>query len=129
MSNTKKLKPGGTRVYCSACNCSNSKGSRPELSFFRFPSDPKRSKEWVVSCRREDLLIKTSEYLYANCRLCSEHFEDCMFVNPSRKNRLNNTARPSIFNVKNPPPKLGRKRRILDRNEDLLPSKGKEVAY
>jgi hypothetical protein len=52
-----------------------------------------------------------------------------MFVNPSRKNRLNNTARPSIFNVKNPPPKLGRKRRILERNEDLLPSKGKEVAY
>ncbi|CAB3997363.1 transposable element P transposase isoform X1 [Paramuricea clavata] len=126
-SKKRKLKPGGTRVHCSACNCSNSKGSHPNLSFFRFPSDTKRSKEWVVACRREDLLNKTPKYLYANCKLCSEHFEDCMFVNPTIKNRLNDKAKPSIFNVQNPPPSLGCKRRIITRNNEALPSSGKRA--
>ena len=83
-----------------------------------------RSKEWVVACRRADLMNKTAKYLYGNCKLCSEHFENCMFVNPTVKNRLNDKAKPSIFNVQNPPPNLGRKRRIIARNE-AQPSSGK----
>ena len=34
--------PGGTRTFCSAINCTNSKLKNPNLSFFRFPSEEKR---------------------------------------------------------------------------------------
>ena len=84
-----------------------------------------RSKEWVVACRRQDLLNKTPKYLYANCRLCSEHFEDCMFVNPETKNRLNDMAKPSLFNLKNPPPRVGSKRRIIEKKDEAVESEGK----
>ena len=33
---------GGGRTFCSAVNCSNSKYSHPQLSFFRFPHNKKR---------------------------------------------------------------------------------------
>ena len=38
----KKIPAGGTRTFCSAMNCTNSKLKNPELSFFRFPCDEKR---------------------------------------------------------------------------------------
>ena len=84
----------------------------------------RRSKEWVVACRRQDLLNKTSKYLYVNCRLCSEHFEDCMFVNSTTKNRLTSKARPSIFNIANAPPTIGRKRRLINREVHADGSRG-----
>ncbi len=115
---------GGGRTFCSAVNCSNSKHSHPELSFFRFPRDRQRyvlslfskynvaikpvsrslteklyfgifrSKEWVVLCRREDFAKKDTEYLYKNVRICAEHFEDIMFSN-DLKNRLKPDAKPT----------------------------------
>ena len=33
---------GGGRTFCSAVNCSNSKYSHPQLSFFHFPHNKKR---------------------------------------------------------------------------------------
>ena len=33
---------GGGRTFCSAVNCSNSKHSHPQLSFFCFPRDDNR---------------------------------------------------------------------------------------
>lgn len=53
------------------------------------------------------------------------HFEDSMFVNLRTKNRLNDDATPTVFNVPNPPPKLDRKRRVKERNEVADLSKGK----
>jgi hypothetical protein len=41
-SEKKKIPAGGTRTFCSAMNCTNSKLKNPELSFFRFPCDEKR---------------------------------------------------------------------------------------
>ena len=36
----------GSSTFCSAINCSNSKQSHPEVSFFRFPSDRDMEK-WL----------------------------------------------------------------------------------
>ena len=75
-----------------------------------------RTKEWVNNCRRQDLMNKSAEYLYNNCKLCAEHFEDCMFTNHER-NRLNTQAKPTLFKIPNPPPKVGQKRRAINKNE------------
>jgi hypothetical protein len=45
-------------------------------------------------------------YLYDNCRLCSDHFEDSQFVDPLLKSRLLSTAVPTKFRVPNPPKTL-----------------------
>ena len=31
-----------SKAYCSALNCGNAKFRKPEISYFRFPRDPKR---------------------------------------------------------------------------------------
>lgn len=87
-----------------------------------------RSKEWVVSCRRKDLLNKNTKYLYNNCRLCANHFEDGMFLN-FKKNRLKPDAKPTLFDVPNPPAKIGTKRRKLQRNDPLPTPHGKYIFY
>ena len=74
-----------------------------------------RSKEWVILSRRQDFLNKTPEYLYKNCKLCAQHFEDAMFTN-HLKNRLNAQAKPTLFNIPNPPPRVRQKRRMLQRS-------------
>ena len=82
-----------------------------------------RSKEWVVLCRRKDLMNKEAEYLYKNCRMCAEHFEDIMFAN-DLKNRLQPQAKPTLFNVQNAPPTVGSKRRAIQKVAESH-SKGK----
>ena len=82
-----------------------------------------RSKEWVVLCRRKDLMNKEAEYLYKNCRKCAEHFEDIMFAN-DLKNRLQPQAKPTLFNVQNAPPTVGSKRRAIQKVAESH-SKGK----
>ncbi|XP_046841845.1 52 kDa repressor of the inhibitor of the protein kinase-like isoform X2 [Xenia sp. Carnegie-2017] len=115
MAKENKLK-GGSRTHCAAINCTQSKRTRPDLSFFRFPKDMERSKEWVNNCRREDLLGKSAEYLYKNCKLCADHFEDCMFTSMEKK-RLNPQSKPTLFKIPNPPPQIGKKRRAIERKE------------
>ena len=83
-----------------------------------------RSKEWVNLCRRADLIDKTPKYLYNNCKLCSDHFEDCMFYNDLR-NRLKSDAKPTRFDIPNPPPTLSLKRRRLQREQTSTAPSGK----
>ena len=85
-----------------------------------------RSKQWVVSCRRQDLLNKTTKYLYNNCRLCANHFEDVMFLN-FQKNRLKPDAKPTLFDIPNPPAKIGPKRRKLQRTDNPRTRHGKYI--
>ena len=54
------------------------------------------SKLWAINSGREDLLKKDSIYLYNNCKLCAKHFDHSCFRN-YRKNRLHETAVPTIF--------------------------------
>lgn len=73
-----------------------------------------RSKRWVINSRRKDLLNKQADYLYNNCKLCQDHFEDCMFSNSkeSKRRRLKLTAVPTTFNVPNPPALVTPKRKL-----------------
>ncbi|XP_032896235.1 THAP domain-containing protein 2-like [Amblyraja radiata] len=108
--------------HCSAINCSNRKSKRPELSFFRFPDKKERCQRWVQNTRRQDLLHRTTEYLSANCCLCSLHFELDQFSNKQTKNRLNWNAVPTLFDIPNPPKRLSSQRRLLKRTNENLPS-------
>lgn len=58
---------------------------------------------------------KSPEYLNSNCKLCSDHFEDCMYYNYLR-NRLKSDAKPTLFNIPNPPAKVTSKRRALQKH-------------
>ena len=40
-----------------------------------------RCRKWVQNTRRADLLDQSADYLYNNCVLCAEHFEDGQFMN------------------------------------------------
>ena len=82
-----------------------------------------RSKEWVLLSRRQDLMDKTPQYLYNNCKLCSNHFEDCIFYNYLR-NRLKSDAKPTLFDIPNPPPKIGLKRRAIQKNTICIAPSG-----
>ena len=73
-------------------------------------------KKWVINCRRKDFFTRDPESLYKNIRLCSRHFEECMFTS-SRKSRIKSDAVPTIFDIPNPPPRIGAKRRLLFRQE------------
>jgi THAP domain len=69
---------------------------------------------WLINCRRADLdefFKRQPTYLYDNCRLCSNHFEDSQFVNPATRNQLKSCAIPTIFDVPNPPLRLASARR------------------
>ena len=58
-----------------------------------------RSNEWVRNCGRSDLLSKDCVYLYKNCKLCANHFqEDCF--SSCLNNRLFKNAIPMIFQNK-----------------------------
>ena len=57
---------------------------------------------------------KDADYLYRNCRMCAEHFEDMMFAN-DLGNRLNPEAKPTLFNIPNAPPTVGNKRRVIEK--------------
>ncbi|RXN27567.1 hypothetical protein ROHU_019935 [Labeo rohita] len=82
---------------CAAANCKQST-DQSNVSFFRFPLDPVRCKQWVVNCHRPDLETKTPEDLHRNYKLCSKHFETSMICEQSsQKSVLNDDAVPTIF--------------------------------
>ncbi|XP_066955579.1 uncharacterized protein [Macrobrachium rosenbergii] len=93
----------GISNLCAVHNCTNSKQTRPDLSFFRFPKDEDRCRQWIVKCCRPDLEVKSTKYLYNNCRICSEHFEDSQFMNAILKSKLLRNASPTLFNDPNGP--------------------------
>ncbi|XP_014213527.1 uncharacterized protein LOC106643068 [Copidosoma floridanum] len=83
-------KKGG--YYCAFKNC-RGLSRRDKRSFFRFPKDPQRSKQWVRACDRGDLLEKTPLELFNSYRVCAKHFADTMFLNDLR-NRLQPNSVP-----------------------------------
>lgn len=84
---------------------------------------------WLVNCRRADLdkFFKSNPmYLYDNCRLCSDHFENSQFLDPLLKHRLISSAVPTIFRVPNPPKRLSSFRKPPAKR--LFPGSGQLVA-
>lgn len=52
-------------------------------------------KEWLISCKREDLCEKPLATSH-NFRVCNKHFQNNMFTSPE-KNRLLPNALPTEF--------------------------------
>ena len=69
-----------------------------------------RLKKCAINTRRLDLMRKDAAwgYLYRNIRLCSEHFENEMFTNNSKK-ALTTDAAPTLFQIPNPLLQIGQK--------------------
>lgn len=88
--------------------------SKSRLENQGFEKLPFRAKEWVVLTRRQDLLKNSPKCLHQNCKLCSIHFEECMFSNES-KSRLTRDAKPTLFNIPNPPARVTSKRKLIER--------------
>ena len=105
---TKREEKGSKRkshgTYSAAYGCHNARGNCT-LSMFRFPKDEERYRKWVQNTRRDDIRNLPSKKLY-NLELCSNHFEDSQFMNKETKNKLIWNAVPTLFDVKNPPPKV-----------------------
>ncbi|XP_051972780.1 52 kDa repressor of the inhibitor of the protein kinase-like [Xyrauchen texanus] len=82
---------------CAAANCKPST-DQSNVSFFRFPLDPDRCKQWVGNCRRPDLESKTPAFLHSHYKLCSKHFETTVICQQSDlKSALKDDAVPTIF--------------------------------
>ena len=91
-----------------------------------------RCRKWVINSRRvEELLPKSPEQLYKNCRLCSTHFEDSQFMYAPTKNKLVHDAVPTLFDIPNPPARVTIKRKLPIRHDHDGPKrkkkKGKEI--
>nr|XP_021335075.1 uncharacterized protein si:dkey-250d21.1 isoform X2 [Danio rerio] len=83
---------------CAAANCKQST-DQSSVSFFEFPLDPDRCRQWVGRCNRPDLQTKTPEDLHKNYKVCSRHFETSMICQQSAvKCILKDDAVPTLFN-------------------------------
>ncbi|KAK5648218.1 hypothetical protein RI129_003110 [Pyrocoelia pectoralis] len=85
-------KPGD---FCAVKSCMTRNNG--QMSFFRFPKDLNRCKEWLKLCSREDITMSNDvNYCYNNLRVCAKHFENSMFLNDLR-NRLQPHAKPMLY--------------------------------
>ncbi|KAL6255033.1 hypothetical protein P5V15_013366 [Pogonomyrmex californicus] len=78
---------------CSVKGCKNNT-KNSQCSFFYYPKDIERAKQWAIACLREDLASK-AHLLYNSYRVCGDHFEKIMFKN-DLKNRLHPHAFPTL---------------------------------
>jgi len=56
-----------------------------------------RRSKWIELCLPEYI---DKNVFVQNLRICSEHFEDKMFLNVNKKNRLTDFAVPTLFSGK-----------------------------
>lgn len=72
-----------------------------------------RCLKWIEACDQTELLKQTdiSEF-YNKYRICSEHFEESMFMNPANKTRLLFSAVPRAY----------KKRQLCSNSPDLGPN-------
>ena len=85
--------------YCAVAVCKNGSHNRPNLSYFRFPSDQKLRKKWETFCRRADEKFKT----LADPRICSQHFSrEDLKRTLSGKIEVISCGVPKIFDPKQP---------------------------
>lgn len=63
---------------------------------YRFPSDPKRRKQWELACRRADLVVNN------NSRICSGHFLEADFDRTGQTTRIREGVVPSVISDLSP---------------------------
>ena len=87
----------------------------------------RRSKWWVINCRRDDLMKKEANYLYNQCRMCDEHFDASLFMDPASKRSLVWDAIPTIFPVRHSQHLLTPKRKALTHRAQHVQEHGPSV--
>ncbi|XP_046144892.1 52 kDa repressor of the inhibitor of the protein kinase-like isoform X1 [Osmia bicornis bicornis] len=86
--------PKRSGVSCSYKNCTARFNRGGEgVHFFRFPNNGDLCKLWLQACGREDLPSLEYQHYHKTRRVCSNHFENRMYMGPS-KSRLLPTAVP-----------------------------------
>lgn len=76
---------------CAAAGCATTYNKHINISFHRFPLDPKRRKEWIRLLRRKNFVPGKHTFL------CSKHFEASCFDLTGQTRRLKMDAVPTIF--------------------------------
>ena len=85
---------------------------KTKLKCFKFPF---RSKRWIHLSRRADLVGVSPEYLNANVKICSKHFESSQFKPDFKPRLLKRDAVPTLFDVPNPPAPVTIRRALTTR--------------
>lgn len=81
----------GLRCCIKNCKTKNS----TNISFFGYPRDESIRKIWIQNCGLDDA-TNSQDNLKANLKVCRLHFEDRMFTNVLKKNRLVLNAIPTL---------------------------------
>ncbi|XP_065415061.1 THAP domain-containing protein 2 isoform X2 [Chrysemys picta bellii] len=76
---------------CAAAGCAAVYNKSVNVSFHRFPLDPKRRKEWIRLVKRNNFVPGKHTFL------CSKHFESSCFDLTGQTRRLRVDAVPTIF--------------------------------
>lgn len=82
------LQVGGRKgKTCSMASCTNTHQRCPSLSFFRFPKEINRAKEWLMICERPDLMrrVDLGEINVNNYYVCEMHFPNQILDYATRK--------------------------------------------
>ncbi|KAK6639491.1 hypothetical protein RUM43_007764 [Polyplax serrata] len=78
--------------------CENTSAKTPTVSFFRFPKENKRCRDWADRC---GLAKSHDKYgtlrFYKSFRICSDHFDPNDIVFDGRKKRLLQSAVPQLL--------------------------------
>ncbi|XP_028179226.1 52 kDa repressor of the inhibitor of the protein kinase-like [Ostrinia furnacalis] len=106
--------------YCTVCR--NNSIQNSEVSYFLYPRDLDKAREWLEVCDRKDLLDRL-EYLKRktqriNYKICEEHFESKFIKLSGNKKCLTEDAFPTL----NLP---GSESSVRNRNEEGLGKTGK----
>ncbi|XP_050440426.1 zinc finger protein ZFP2-like isoform X2 [Adelges cooleyi] len=77
------------------CKSRNSVHSTNLIRYFTLPKESERRAMWIENCALE---LAGKDVIVKDVRICQDHFEDKMFLNVNRKNRLTDNAVPTLFN-------------------------------
>ena len=103
---------------CAAAGCAATYNKHINISFHRFPLDPKRRKEWVRLVRRKNFVPGKHTFL------CSKHFEASCFDLTGQTRRLKMDAVPTIFDFCTHIKSLKLKSRNLLKTNNSFPPTG-----
>jgi len=92
-------------TVCCYAGCKKNYSTDKDISFFKFPDDPKRRKKWMQNSGNVALESLPERQLRGK-RICSDHFTEKSFQRPESKTALNDTAVPIVAKTgkTEPPP-------------------------
>lgn len=93
------MKVKRTGMRCSVRFCNKKAGVDKDVSFFSYPREADRREIWIKNCQTGGTVDLDPESKCSS-RVCGNHFENRMFLNASKRNRLVFNAIPTLFDGK-----------------------------